>query len=73
MIHLDPILAFWIAYVLTRPFGASFADWAGKRRSLSGLDVGTAKVSVILALLIAAPVGYLTVSRRDAGGGNVDS
>ena len=73
MIHLDSILTFWIAYVLTRPFGASFADWAGKAKGLSGLGLGTGKVSLILTMLIAVLVGYLTVSRRNAGGANGDA
>jgi uncharacterized membrane-anchored protein len=63
LIKLNPILAFWTAYVLTRPFGASFADWAGKAHSLSGLGLGTAGVSVVLAVLIVILVGYLTVTR----------
>ena len=64
-IHLNPILAFWVAYVLTRPFGASFADWAGKSQSLSGLGLGTGEVSVVLTILIVILVGYLTVTRKD--------
>jgi uncharacterized membrane-anchored protein len=62
-IHLNPVLAFWTAYVLTRPFGASFADWAGKAKSLSGLGLGTGEVGVVLTVLIVILVGYLTVRR----------
>ena len=58
-IHLNPVLAFWTAYVLTRPFGASFADWAGKAKSLSGLGLGTGVVGVVLTVLIVILVGYL--------------
>lgn len=58
-IHLNPVLAFWTAYVLTRPFGASFADWAGKAKSLSGLGLGTGEVGVVLTVLIVILVGYL--------------
>lgn len=64
-VRLNSILAFWIAYVLTRPFGASFADWAGKSRSLSGLGVGTGAVAVVLTVVIVILVGYLTVSNKD--------
>jgi uncharacterized membrane-anchored protein len=67
-IGLNPILAFWTAYILTRPFGASFADWAGKSQSLSGLGLGTGEVSVVLTVLIVVLVGYLTVTRKDVGG-----
>jgi uncharacterized membrane-anchored protein len=62
-IHLNPVLAFWTAYVLTRPFGASFADWAGKAKSLGGLGLGTGEVGVVLTVLIVILVGYLTVRR----------
>jgi len=65
LIGLNPILAFWMAYILTRPFGASFADWAGKSNSLSGLGLGTGEVSVILGVLIIVLVGYLTVTHKD--------
>jgi len=68
LIRLNPILAFWIAYVLTRPFGASFADWAGKSQSLSGLGLGTGYVSLVLAVVIAILVGYLTISHKNPGG-----
>jgi uncharacterized membrane-anchored protein len=61
----NPILAFWSAYVLTRPLGASIADWLGKPKSVSGLGVGDGPVSLVLALLIVALVGYLTVTRAD--------
>ncbi len=63
--RLNPILTFWTAYVLTRPFGASFADWAGKTKSLSGLGLGTGPVSIVLTLLIIILVGYLAVTRMD--------
>jgi uncharacterized membrane-anchored protein len=64
LFNLNPIVAFWTAYVLTRPFGASFADWAGKSKSLSGLGLGTAQVSVVVSVLIVIMVGYLTVRQR---------
>jgi uncharacterized membrane-anchored protein len=63
-LRVNPILAFWIAYVLTRPFGASFADWAGKSPSLSGLGLGTGAVSIVLTIVIAMLVGYLTVTQK---------
>ena len=63
-LRLNPILAFWTAYVLTRPFGASFADWAGKSKSLSGLGLGTGGVSVVLTMVIVILVGYLTVKAK---------
>ncbi|MCJ1716037.1 hypothetical protein [Curtobacterium sp. VKM Ac-2922] len=53
---LGPVTAFWTAYVLTRPIGASFADWVAVPRARGGLDVGTGLVSVVLVLAIAAGV-----------------
>ncbi|HEY3810589.1 MAG TPA: hypothetical protein VGL49_04070 [Acidimicrobiales bacterium] len=63
---LNPVLAFWSAYVVTRPLGASFADWMGKARSAGGLAWGDRTVALVLALLIVAVVAYLTVSRTDS-------
>ncbi len=63
--RLNPILAFWTAYVLTRPFGASFADWAGKSQSLSGLGLGTGPVGVVLTVVIVILVGYFALTRLD--------
>ncbi len=61
---LNAIAAFWWAYVVTRPLGASFADWFGKP-ILGGLGLGDAPVAFVLTLLIIAVVGYLSVSRVD--------
>jgi uncharacterized membrane-anchored protein len=61
----NPILTFWSAYVLTRPFGASVADWLGKPKSLTGLGWGDGPVSFSLAALIVCFVAYLATTRRD--------
>jgi uncharacterized membrane-anchored protein len=61
----SPILAFWFAYVVTRPLGASFADWLGKPTSAKGLGVGAGRVSVVLAIAIFCLVAYLAVTRSD--------
>ncbi len=63
---LNPILAFWWAYVMTRPLGASFADWFGKSKSAGGLGVGDGPVAFALLVVIAALVGYLSVDHRRA-------
>jgi uncharacterized membrane-anchored protein len=63
--RLNSILAFWAAYVLTRPLGASFADWVGVSHARGGLALGTGAVSLVLAGAIAALVVYLSVSRSD--------
>ncbi len=63
--HLNPILAFWVAYVLTRPVGASFADYVAFPRSVGGLDVGHGPVALVLTVVIVILVGYLAVTRKD--------
>ncbi len=63
---LNPIVGFWFAYVMTRPLGASFADWMGKSY-LGGLGLGDGKVAGVLTALIVVLVGYLAASRADAG------
>ncbi len=62
---LNAIVAFWFAYVMTRPLGASFADWMGKSRAAGGLGYGDGPVALVLALLIVALVAYLTVTGKD--------
>lgn len=61
----NAIFAFWAAYVLTRPLGASFADWTGKPQSLGGLGYGDGPVAGVLALLLVGFVAYLAVTRVD--------
>jgi uncharacterized membrane-anchored protein len=63
-IRLNPILAFWFAYTITRPLGASFADWLGKA-TLGGLGWGDDWVSLALALATIGFVSYLTLTRRE--------
>lgn len=64
---LNAVVAFWCSYVVTRPLGASFADWLGKPY-LGGLGLGDQKVAPVLTVLIICFVGYLTVTRTDAKG-----
>jgi uncharacterized membrane-anchored protein len=63
--RLNPILAFWAAYVLTRPVGASFADYIAFPHSVGGLGAGHGQVAVVLTVMIAILVGYLAVTRKD--------
>ena len=62
---MNPILAFWFAYIATRPLGASFADWMGVSRARGGLDLGAGPVSVALAILIIGFVIYLSLTPTD--------
>jgi uncharacterized membrane-anchored protein len=64
-VRVDAVLAFWAAYVMTRPLGASFADWTGKNTHAGGLGWGDGPVAAVLAALIIAGVAYLAHSRSD--------
>lgn len=64
-LKVNEVFTFWAAYIVTRPLGASFADWIGKPQSLSGLGIGAVWVSLFLTVLIVGIVGYLTVSRKE--------
>ncbi|MFI6683992.1 hypothetical protein [Streptomyces sp. NPDC050485] len=63
---LDAVWSFWIAYVLTRPLGASMGDYLSQSSDDGGLGLGTVITSVLFLAVILALVVYLTVSRRDA-------
>ena len=61
----NDVFAFWFAYIMTRPLGASFADWVGKPIRMGGLGDGSLRVSIVLTVLIVILVAYLTVTRLD--------
>ncbi|MFT4262012.1 MAG: hypothetical protein QM572_01395 [Nocardioides sp.] len=61
----QPVLAFWLAYILTRPLGANIGDWLGVPKSEQGLGLGTAVTSVIFLVAIGATVLYLSLSKAD--------
>ena len=61
---LDAVPAFWIAYVLTRPLGASFADWIAVPPARGGLDLGTGPISLVLIGLIVVAVARLAATVR---------
>lgn len=60
---LRPVAGFWTAYVLTRPVGASFADWVAVPRTRGGLDLGPGLVSTVLLLAVGAAVAWSDASR----------
>ncbi len=66
LLGMNAIFAFWFAYVLTRPLGASIADWLSKSHKVGGLAFGDGPVALGFAVLIVACVGYLTVLDRRA-------
>jgi uncharacterized membrane-anchored protein len=61
---LSPVLAFWSAYVITRPLGASFADYLSKPFG-GGLGYGDLTVSIALICALAVLVAYTAITRRD--------
>jgi uncharacterized membrane-anchored protein len=64
--RLNRVMLFWIAFVLTRPFGATFGDFLTKPIQKGGLDYGTVGSSVILASLLAIFVIYTTLTEKRA-------
>ena len=63
---LNGILAFWLAYIITRPLGASIGDLLSQDVSNGGLGLGTIGTSAIFLVAIVALVSYLTIARVDA-------
>jgi uncharacterized membrane-anchored protein len=62
---LNAVSAFWAAYILTRPLGASLGDFLSQPRNIGGLGIGTSGTSVIFLTAILSLVAYLAISRRD--------
>ena len=62
----NPVATFWVAYVLTRPAGASFADYFGMAKNISGFGLGHGPVSIILIVAVLAGISLLKASGRDA-------
>lgn len=63
--RLNAVVAFWTAYVLTRPLGASYADWMGVGHHFGGLGLGRDHVALLLTVVIVGFVGYLAVTKVD--------
>lgn len=63
---IGPVLAFWLAYILTRPLGASIGDLLTQAKGDGGLALGTTLVSAAFLLIIVALVAYVSISRIDA-------
>lgn len=65
-LKLNAVVAFWIAYILTRPLGASIGDYLSQPREDGGLGLGTDQTSLVFLVAIVALVIYLTITKRDA-------
>ena len=66
-LKMNAILAFWIAYILTRPLGASLGDLLTQPTANGGLGWGTVVTSAIFLVTILGLVAYMTISQRRAG------
>ncbi len=64
-LSLKPVPAFWMAYILTRPLGASLGDYLSQSRQDGGLGLGTVGTSSLFLVTILGLVIYLTFTRRD--------
>lgn len=63
---LNAVLAFWIAYILTRPLGASLGDYLSQSHNDGGLGLGTVLTSAFFLIAILITVTYLTITKKDA-------
>lgn len=62
--RMNEVFSFWFAYIITRPVGASFADWIGKPLP-KGLGYGDGTVSIVLTVFIILCVAYMTYNRHE--------
>ena len=74
---VNPVLAFWVAYIFTRPFGANIGDFLGGDPAhfieddgtptigVGGLGIGAPIISAIFLTAIVAAIAYLTVTKKD--------
>src|SRR5262249_41196749 len=62
---LNALAAFWFAYIVTRPLGASFADWLAWPPSAGGLGLGHGVVSLVSTAIIVGLVAYMAYSGKD--------
>ena len=68
VLKLNAIWAFWMAYVLTRPFGASCGDLLSQPISNGGLGMGTIGTSAVFLAIIVGLVAYLAITKSDVIG-----
>ena len=62
---LNDVVAFWFAYVVTRPLGASFADYISKPPYTSGIGFGDGPTAAVFTVAVAVLVLYLAIVRPD--------
>jgi uncharacterized membrane-anchored protein len=65
LLKWNAIFSFWFAYVITRPVGASFADYLSKSHELSGADFGDWQTALLLTAVVVGLVAYTAKARYD--------
>jgi uncharacterized membrane-anchored protein len=65
-LNLNAVFAFWFAYVITRPLGASFADWLDMPRAVGGRGFGDGPVALVGVVLVALGVAYIAAVHKRA-------
>lgn len=60
----NPVLTFWLAYILTRPLGASLGDLLSQARTYGGLGLGTVYTSIAFLIVIVALVTFVSIDAR---------
>lgn len=64
ILNANPVLIFWVAYILTRPFGASFGDYLSQPAENGGLALGTTSTSIIFIFVITVLVAYMSIRQK---------
>lgn len=64
ILRMNGILAFWLAYILTRPMGASFGDLLSQAKANGGLGFGTVVTSALFLTAIVVIIGYMTLTHK---------
>lgn len=64
-LNLNAVFAFWVAYIITRPLGASIGDYLSQAKSDGGLGLGTVITSSLFLITILCAVIYLIISKKD--------
>jgi uncharacterized membrane-anchored protein len=62
---LNPVAAFWAAYVVTRPLGASFSDWISKPANITGISFGNGQTALVIFVVVLVLVSYLAIAQPD--------
>jgi uncharacterized membrane-anchored protein len=62
---LNGVAAFWLSYIVTRPLGASFADYISKPHNIGGIDFGDGPTAIVFALAVFVFATYLAIARPD--------